>query len=376
MSGLSPAQIEERRAGITATDVAAIVGVHPYLSTIDVWLAKLGRARPHDAGRFAAWGTRVEGPIREDYAERHGVRVLVPGTLTHPVHEHHKATPDGIVYPWHDHRPLRGLEIKKHGYFVAMHGYGEPGTDEVPEYELIQCAWGMHVADLDRWDLAVCIDGPPVDYVIHRDAELEQMLAEAVDRFWFDHVQGQREPEPDGHDRYSEWLRERYPTHRDGILVHAEPGSAALAAIEAYRWCREQQTERDAEVAKARQVIEAAIGDAEGITAALDDGLARITWKRAKDSEQVDWRAVAAALGESLTAATSSPTLCDLLACLESWSTTAKVVGNDGAPTVAAGEVVAALRLLLEVPALDDLEKQHTIITPGSRRFLVPRSWK
>lgn len=374
MSGLSPAQIEERRQGITATDVAAIVGVHPYTSVIDVWLAKLGRARAHDAGRFAAWGNRVEGPIREDYAERHGVRVLVPGTLTHPEHEHHRATPDGIVYPWHDHRPLRGLEIKKHGFYVAMCGYGEPGTDEVPEYELIQCAWGMHVTGIDRWDLAVCIDGPPVDYVIHRDAELDQMMVEAVDRFWIDHVQGQREPEPDGHERYSEWLRDRYPTHREGVIVDAD--DRAVRAIELYRALREQQRRGATAMDIARQEIESAIGDAEGITAALDDGLAQITWKRAKDSERVDWRAVAAALGEPMTAATSSPTLCDLLACLESWSTTAKVMGNDGAPAVTAGDVVESLRLLLDAPAVEQIIKKHTAAVPGTRRFLVPRSWK
>src|SRR5690349_2159244 len=127
--GLSPGQRDRRLAGITATDVAAIVGVHPYRSVIDVWREKRGEAPPAPETERTRWGEALEPLIRADYEARHGARVEVPGTLEHPDAPWMLATPDGVRYPASGTEPLNGLEIKCHTIRLA-HLYGAPGTDE------------------------------------------------------------------------------------------------------------------------------------------------------------------------------------------------------------------------------------------------------
>src|SRR5678816_2816289 len=81
---LTPDQIERRLAGISATDVSAIVGVNPYRSAVNVWASKRGEEPAWDGNELTRWGFRVEPTIREHYAEERGVRIEMPGTLAHP----------------------------------------------------------------------------------------------------------------------------------------------------------------------------------------------------------------------------------------------------------------------------------------------------
>ena len=120
---LSPEQIARRREGISASEMAAIVGLDPYRSPIDVFLDKTGRAAPFAGNERTHWGNLLEDPIRNDYATRRGLLVTVPGTLDHPTLPWAKATPDGVCYMPDSAYPCRGLEIKTHSFRVA-HLYG------------------------------------------------------------------------------------------------------------------------------------------------------------------------------------------------------------------------------------------------------------
>jgi putative phage-type endonuclease len=316
---LTAAQLEMRRTGITATDIAAIVGEHPYRGPIDVWLDKMGESEPSAGTPASDFGALWAEPfLRSWYSAQHGdARIDIPGTMRHIEHAHHLATPDGLVWATPlSLEPGNGLEVKAHGW-SNIGEYGEPGTDHVPRYELLQCAWGMHVAELPRWDL-VRLDVPPVVYTITRDLELETMLCEEADRFWRDHVVTRTPPPPDGTARYSGWLARRYP-HSAGGTVQADAHLYANAMILRSLRRKLEQVQRD--VAERVQAIQAAMGDAE----ILDLGAERITWKTC--AGKTKWKAVAEALASRLGAQ-------DLLT---------------------------------------EMAEQHK--TPGERRFHVPRSW-
>lgn len=355
MTGLTPAQLAERRQGITATDVPAILGLHPYRSAIDVWLEKMGEAPPREENERMRWGLLLEGPIRADYAQRRGARIWVPGTLTHATAKHRKATPDGLVFvtgaePYVLHATMsstavaagadRGLEIKTHRTGGWHAQYGEPGTDEVPDHELVQCAWGMHVTGLPRWDLVPFIDGLPTDYTITRNLELEAMLVDAADRFWVDHVLTKKPPAPDGSRQYTEWLRHRWPGRGPAVQAD-EPTAAAIARLRDVRTLQRQLGRQRVEL---EQTIQAAMGDAEAIEA---DG-ERLTWKRCKDSEHVDWEAVAKEFRNNIAMLRDART---------------------------AGRPAEEICEVLETICLGDPINRNTKTTPGARQFRVPPAW-
>src|ERR1044072_7957782 len=95
---LSRDQLEQRSLARADTAISAILGQNPYRSALDVVLEKKGKAPPFNGNDRTKWGTLLEPVIRRDYEERHGCRVEVPGTISHPRHQWWLASPDGLVY--------------------------------------------------------------------------------------------------------------------------------------------------------------------------------------------------------------------------------------------------------------------------------------
>lgn len=351
---LTDEQLAQRRKGITATDVAKIAGQSPYGCAEDVRLDKLGCGRPFVEHDRVKWGNLLEEPIRGDYAQRHGIFMDGGdrlGTLEHPTEPWAMATPDGIVYaePRHNRpvsaRPLWGHEIKTHISWLS-HLYGDPGTDQVPPWELIQCVWNIWVASafygvqIERWDLTVFLDGLPTDYTIMRDEDLEAQLVEMARDFWQTHVIGGEPVPPDGSASFSKILSHRFPQHDPDKVMEATPEQfKTVLSLEAARRNRKiWKTEED----RIAQEIQLFMGDAESLTwpTGVAEKLQKINWKRSKDSEKVDHKGAIESIRNLLTRASlSDPSLCKVL------------------------EVV------------DELVEAHTTTKPGARPFTVPRNW-
>lgn len=352
---LTQEQLEFRRSGITATDMTKIAGVSPYGGPQDVLDDKRGLEAPFIETERVKWGNILEGPVRADYEQRHGVRVLVPGTVRHHSDEWCIATPDGVVYPGPMTAaagPTHGWECKTHTIWLQDE-YGDPGTDEVPAWELIQCAWNMRATDLPSWDLTAFIDGVPRDYHLLRDAELEETLVDMGRSFWFEHVVGGEDLEPDGSESYTRGLKRRFPKHTSDAFVTAGPEQLELVCQleEIRRLIREQEKGEEQVV----QGLKQAIGDAAGlefpsIIQPAPDKLSRITWKRTKDSRRTDWKAAFQELRNGVEA-------------VETVGHT-QGVGDDDRE---------AFEQLFR--RLDDIVASYTTDKPGSRRFVVPRAW-
>lgn len=374
---LSPEQLARRLEGITATDVAAIVGVHPYRSRIDIWQEKRGAAPPWVDNDRSKWGELLEPVIRADYAERHGVRVEVPGTLQHPEAPWMMSTPDGVVYQIAGANPERGLEIKCHTFRVS-HLYGAPGSDEVPLHELCQCSWNLAVTGLDRWDLVAFIDGQPADYVIDRDEETIEALIDQAHRFHVDCIVGGAVPEPDGSDSFDTWLKGRWSKTAGGLVDIGEDMDT-FTLIERGKEIRENQAEQERELAKLVQAMKLKIGDAEGLTWKNAKGVPeKITWKHNKPSKRIDYTGIAndARADARLAVSGHAATIERALVCLKSAGYSA--IGSSVRHAINAhelAELVGALR-----DTLDGIARRtdagYTTEIPGNRPFCWPRNWK
>jgi putative phage-type endonuclease len=368
---LSPDQLAQRRMGITATDAAAISGLHPYRAPIDVFLDKTGRAAPFAGNTRTKWGDLLEPVVRDDYAERHGVRVEVPGTLTHSEVPWAMATPDGVCYLPRQARPRNGLEIKTHSFRVADQ-YGDPGTDEVPTHELVQCVWSMFVTGLDSWDLVAFIDGQPAEYRIERDDELIGLLRTDAERFLVDHVNKDVPPDPDGSSSYNRYLSTAYPqrTHSAtcvsrlkppkpcdcvaGMLVSLDDKPGARAMVRDLRAARERFSQVETEVEILTQNLKAVIGNNAGLEWADAEGKkgrSSISYRLSKDGSNTDWQAA-----------------------WRSLVTEAQLVLSSD-PNYREIPIEPLVEALVNIADEQRSISLHTNVVPGSRRFLCPRAW-
>jgi putative phage-type endonuclease len=132
-----------RAAGISASDVAAALGVDPWTSPFTLhWRKRWGDTGEED-NPYMKWGRRYERVVREEFVEAHGEGSREPllvgraGLYAHPGHTWLMASPDDLV--WEIDQP--GMELAdavpvEYKTTVTMHTpdskWGPPGTDEVP----------------------------------------------------------------------------------------------------------------------------------------------------------------------------------------------------------------------------------------------------
>jgi putative phage-type endonuclease len=366
-----------RLRGITATDCAAIAGVHPERSPIDVFREKRGEAAPFDGNKRTKWGNLLEPVVRTDYEERTGLRIEVPGTLEHPDAPWMLCTPDGVGYK--DIDPERGLEIKCHTVRLA-HLYGAPGSDEVPAYVLVQCVWCMAVTGLIRWDVVAFIDGQPNDYIIDRDDELIGILRERAERFLLDNVRGGAVPDPDGSESFDAWLKARHEKNSDALIeLQADADRELLALIDRAKELREQGTDIERELVTIGQQLKLRIGADAGLTWPDAKGRPqKITWKRNKSSRKIDYVGIAndARADARMALSAKRADIERAKICLQVMGEHTPVGPNSRA-AMTAGEIrelVSVLQTSLgEIVSRTDAAYTHEM--PGNRPLVWPRGW-
>lgn len=284
---LTKEQQELRKKGLGGSEIAAVAGIHPYLTALDVYLEKIG-LKEESQNRYQEWGHRLEPVLGAAYADRlRGVaRLERASTLLHPSEPWILCTPDFIL-------PLenepRGLECKARGSYDA-HRWGPDGTDEVPDEVAAQCHWGMMVTGLGRWDVAVLLGGNDFRvYTLHYDADIAKYLRELGHGFWFGNVVSETPPTLDGSESAQHFVKKLFPTN-DAVMIDAtELHDQLCQALRVARRTRVKAKEIES-MWEAR--VKAAIGPHAGILGRDY----KVTWKKAKDGEKTNWELVAKGL--------------------------------------------------------------------------------
>lgn len=186
--------LEERRMGLGGSEVAALFGLHPYKSALEVYASKVGCEPENEAGEVALWGQLFEGPILSEYARRSGREVLHSNELlVRRDRPWHRCTPDAIQLT----RPpanCNGYGIGE----VKMTGYGD-WLEEIPPHVLVQVQHELWVTGAE-WGTLIWLPVPERklqwrDMTPHR--EFQALLAEKCDEFWT-RVLERRPPDADG----------------------------------------------------------------------------------------------------------------------------------------------------------------------------------
>ena len=274
-TSLSPEQHALRSQGLGASEVAAVLGLDPYRTALDVYLEKTGQTPPFEGNRFTKWGVRLEDDIVDEYQERHPDIVFADGTTQIGPEPWMLATPDRIVNLYHAGAALTperwGLECKCRGQYDGG-SWGEDGTDEVPHAVAVQCHWGMIVTGLRRWDVAVLLGGNDYrEYTLKYDGELAAELVARASAFWHGHVLPKVHPPFSGAESDHRFLLHTYPTHSDEMIVATPEINTLAAQLQLLRSSLKQVEEE-----KSR--VEAQVKEFIGQRLGVEGAFGKITW--------------------------------------------------------------------------------------------------
>lgn len=198
--------LKARQKGIGGSDIAAIVGLNPFKTPMQVWESKVHPVQDDEQSEPAYWGNTLEEVVAKEYAKRTGRKVQRVNTqMQHKDFDFVLANIDravvnpdiaGRVY-WTGDRLTtdRILECKTANGF-AVKKWGESGSDYVPDEYLVQCQWYLGVTGASVCDLAVLIGGQDFRiYTIERDDDLIGDLLVQGAAFW-DLVKSSTAPDP------------------------------------------------------------------------------------------------------------------------------------------------------------------------------------
>jgi putative phage-type endonuclease len=290
---LDAKQLALRRTGVTGTDVAAILGLSPWRSALDVWLDKAGKAPPVEVSEDMERGTFLEDGARRWYAHRTGARVEEPGTVMCPDNPLVIATPDGLAFlPSGEER---ALEIKMPSSAL---GWGEAGTDAVPDYYVPQVVWELAATRKPMADVFAVLEGKPRLYHVARDTELEGLLVDEMARWWRNHVVADRAPEVTARDAgtVSRWMRRH---EGDKPLAFDALPPTTQVVLEEYLRAYAEESAAAERLALWETRAKLALGTAPGVAGLPEEsGWARIDWRQSKGRPLVDLKAFRAALAD------------------------------------------------------------------------------
>lgn len=237
-----------RRTGLGGSDMAAVLGLSPFKTALDVYLEKRGEVENWEGNSLTRAGQVMENVIAAMYAERMGVKLRRCNlTLRHPKADFLLGHIDRDIVG-----QRKGVEIKnvspRIGYRWGKDG--EPGA--IAEYYLPQVHHYMLVLDYPVFDVAAYFGGDDLRvYPIERDREWDDIIMDGASDFWRNHVIP-GVPPPVDHDHPSALglLRRIYPC-TDGTTVQADDSAYMWARVAREASAKATEYTRIAEGAKA-----------------------------------------------------------------------------------------------------------------------------
>ena len=263
--------LAERRKGIGGSDIAALLGISPFKTPVDLWMDKTGRADPVPDNPAMRLGRELEPAVLARYAEQTGRGVSHIGTLVDGIYV---ANVDALA-------PGRIVEAK-----TSRHGW-----DDVPEWYRAQVMWYLgffpRVATGDIAALFL-MDGSFHVYPVERDDATIAGMREIATDWWHRYVVADVAPPPMSEaDCKALWT-----SHAASKTVVAVDGVRdSIANLKALK----TEAKRIAdEIERHEFAVMREMQDAEILTG--PDGKKLATWRSNKDSDRVDWQAIAVAM--------------------------------------------------------------------------------
>lgn len=181
----------QRQKGIGGSDIAAILGVSPYKTPVDVYLDKINPIENENNINIHSplyWGNQHEKPILKAYEIETGNEVSTIKTVYDKENNFLFANVDGVTKHHKVIVEAKTSALKKE--------WGEEGTNQIPKHYLCQVAHYASILDADYVDIPVLFFGNNFClYRYERNLELETIIKKRAIEFWQNNVMQHIAPE-------------------------------------------------------------------------------------------------------------------------------------------------------------------------------------
>jgi putative phage-type endonuclease len=268
-----------RRAGLGASDTAAILGLNDYSTALDVYLEKTSTSEPVDSTSDAATaGQMLETPVARRTVREHpelGKLVTSPGLLAHPDHPWMLATVDfGLAPRGQQDAPVTALlEVKT----TQERHYRNKWIDgRPPDGILIQAQQQLAVTGYQTcWVTCMRRDTGRMDppFRVDRSETVIEQIIHYAGTWWADHIEAGVQPDPVFRDYDS--LAGLFPADESLDPLPVTPELETALADLAHARARAKNAAADE--AHAKFLIKLALENRTAISA--PDGTVLATWK-------------------------------------------------------------------------------------------------
>lgn len=246
-----------RSQSVAASEVAALVGLSPYVDVFDLWWQKRTGTSSQKESAAMRRGSRLETAILLDFADAHPeLDVQLPGLCRSLDRPWQVCSPDGVAFEagptWaeQEREPVAVVEAKTD----AGDTWGDPGTDQVPIHYRVQALWQMDTLGLNVAFFPVWRGFGYREYFVEYHEGDVLILRAAAEEF-LESVRADRQPEVTAHKASLRRLRRLHPSVVDGEVEI--PASLQRQWLAADRLAKAAEARRDL----AGHRIRAAMGD-------------------------------------------------------------------------------------------------------------------
>jgi len=236
-----------RNQYIGGSDVAAVMGMSPYHTPVELWRLKTGRAKPDNSNA----GAKRRGKILEPYVVQMVVDRLREEGYEVEVVARNKRYRDvdmpflscEIDSEFRIRHPAAGPEWSHinvdcktaHGFSADQ--WGDEGTDEVPIHYASQFVFGTEITGRPRTLVAALIGlDDVVLYWVEHDPVAGAAMRERCARFWHECIVADKAPDPVNFDD----VKLLYPSDNG---KHIEATAEVAALVRQLAQCRQQATQ-------------------------------------------------------------------------------------------------------------------------------------
>lgn len=238
--------LEARRRGVTASEIAVLMGLSPYDSPYGLYHRKLGNLPGIEQDEAMELGDYLEGFTAGKFARLYP-HLIVDGDgrdlWAHPDRPWQMATPDRLLFT--DQTPPGagpGLTLGSAGVLECKidggsDEWGVPGTDEIPVHYRAQVLWQCDVMGMHSWFVA-CLDWNSRKVRVYRgfiddaaQADLKLMREEARD--FLDRIDAREPPDVDWRPATLAALKTLHPLSGDDedVFVGSQLAARYRAAV-------------------------------------------------------------------------------------------------------------------------------------------------
>lgn len=285
---MSETATHDRRKFIGGSDIAAILGISPWKTALQLWQDKTQPAMPenNDPGRLRVLnrGKRMEPYVLDMARTEFGMDVVACNARYIDRDVPHFACEIDAECAADKPCTVENIEIKTVHPFKAKEWGEDQGTDQLPLHYAAQVLWGLGITGRSRCHVLALIGDDLRRYVVERDDEAIAAIRQRAAEFWDGHVLTLNPPPP--------------ASAADVHALFPRDGGAAIEATEAAAMAiRELHQLRDKAKALGAEIegLEASIKGAMGEAATLTLGGTKLATWRTHQAKRFDQRAFQAA---------------------------------------------------------------------------------